>query len=117
MALPNLPQRIREFLVSNHGSAYCDVCIQTTLDLNWRQQVQLVTATFSTTEQFERKIGPCFVCNEVKQVTAQRRDGQLVLSLRRGQDLPLNRPFKATHFKPTFEYTNKLLEPISKSRP
>ena len=68
MALPSLPQRIREFLVSNHGSAYCDVCIQTTLDLNWRQQVQLVTATFSTTEQFERKIGPCFVCNEVKQV-------------------------------------------------
>jgi hypothetical protein len=50
---------VRDFLRDRPGRIYCDTCIQERLGLNWRQQVQLITATFACTEVFARELGPC----------------------------------------------------------
>ncbi len=63
-----VPERVRDFIVQEGAAAYCDGCIQDRLRLNWRQQVQLITATLAVTDSFRREPGQCFACGESKQV-------------------------------------------------
>ncbi len=70
-----VPERVKEFIAHAGEATYCDGCIQDRLGLKWRQQVQLITATLAVTKSFKRAQGPCFACNEVKQVIhAVRRE-------------------------------------------
>jgi hypothetical protein len=64
----SIPQRINDFLVRREGRMYCDNCIQERLGLRWRQQVQLITAVLAVTDSFERNVGECCTCHQVKQV-------------------------------------------------
>ncbi len=62
-----VPERVLEFLVRSPDAVYCDACIQESLGLKWRQQVQLITATLAVTERFTRGAGECCICKELKQ--------------------------------------------------
>jgi Domain of unknown function (DUF4118) len=79
-----VPARVREFLVRSPDAIYCDGCIQESLGLKWRQQVQLITATLAVTELFTRGAGECCVCKELKHVIrmvqADRSPPQLSLT-------------------------------------
>jgi hypothetical protein len=63
-----VPERVKDFIVQAGSAAYCDGCIQDRLGLKWRQQVQLITATFAVTDSFRREPGSCSGCGESKQV-------------------------------------------------
>ncbi|MGE3147515.1 MAG: DUF4118 domain-containing protein [Pseudorhodoplanes sp.] len=66
---PTVPERVRDFLLTNNDAMYCDSCIQEHLGLKWRQQVQLITATLGVTREFRRDLACCSGCNEEKQAT------------------------------------------------
>ena len=65
----SVPEKVARFLIVRPDQVYCDGCVQQSLNMKWRQQVQLVTATLAATGLFKRENAQCSVCNEVKQVT------------------------------------------------
>jgi hypothetical protein len=71
------PEKISDFLTQRQGRMYRDSCIQERLGWNWREQVQLVTATLAVTASFQREFNRCCTCDGVKHVTSyQRRHGR-----------------------------------------
>jgi hypothetical protein len=66
----SVPERINAFLKERKERPYCDSCIQESLGLKWRQQVQLITATLCVTSSFRRERGLCCNCKNHKQVIA-----------------------------------------------
>ena len=73
----SVPEKVTRFLIVRPDQLYCDSCVQQSLDMKWRQQVQLVTATLATTGLFKRENAQCSVCSEVKQVTRVRSSPSL----------------------------------------
>ncbi len=64
-----VPERVREFLLQNRGSEYCDDCIADQLGLRRRQQAQQATSPLTGTGPFDRQDGTCCVCGRNKKVS------------------------------------------------
>jgi hypothetical protein len=62
-----VPKRINAF-ITHGGDAYCDICIQNGLRIARTAQVQPVTATLATTQEFTRKRGSCSICKSIRLV-------------------------------------------------
>lgn len=65
----SVPEKVTKFLIERPHQLHCDSCVQQSLQMKWRQQVQLVTGTLAATGLFKRESSQCSVCGEVKQVT------------------------------------------------
>ncbi len=62
-----VPKRINDFLVERRDALLR--CLHPgTARVEWRQQVQLITATLAVTNGFERSLDRCCTCQDTKQV-------------------------------------------------
>jgi hypothetical protein len=68
----SVPKAIFDYLRAGDVGAVCDDCIQATLNLRHRQQVQQVTATLALTKEFDRRKDWCFICNCEKQTISAK---------------------------------------------
>src|SRR5437868_1213075 len=57
-----MPERVAQYLRSNHPHAYCDDCIANALHIH-RAQVSLITATLGLCREFFRGSKACVVCS------------------------------------------------------
>jgi hypothetical protein len=61
-------ERIHDFVIAQNSYPFCDDCIQIALGLPRRQEVQPVTKTLGTVEDFRRESGRCMRCGRTKLV-------------------------------------------------
>lgn len=57
-----VPERIANFVRERPGGAFCDDCVQKTLNLEQRQMVQLIASALGLTSDFRRGRDTCAAC-------------------------------------------------------
>lgn len=66
-----ISERVNIYITKGRPDAYCDACIAIALDHSPLREVELVTATLATTQDFNRSIRECDICSNVSPAIAR----------------------------------------------